>query len=421
MQRAHICAGLGIGLMLWASSAVSGQVDLSVENRIGGDSNVLRSENDPERNSDPIEDGTYEISPRLSVRDNGDNLHYRFDYQPTYRSFFKTNGINGFDHVAHGDVTWLPTAIDKFEMTGSHFNSRQIRIEDAGTGAGGNFDVNTRNRIRQSLAHVGYQRSFSPVFSVGAAGDFSDFDFGTKPQNQTDSRAYSGQVFTQYKLSPLTEVGFSVLGRLRENRAVGPTRISSRSDVWNVVGSISRTITPTMSVSIQAGPSIIRQQQFAGGAFDPNTGQRYKRDESSNINVFASASATKAWKTGDANLSYVRSEQRSGAVASGSSISDQVQLNLNHRINDNWVVRDVVLWNRLAQISRQESSNSRFVQIFVRNTATVEWTLSRHFAVIGNYSLIWQQNDANNSAQSTKVTVHLGYLGIRYTFEPLSY
>lgn len=421
MQRARFCAGLGIGLMLSASSTFAGQVELSVENRIGGDSNVFRSQNDPQTNSNRKSDGTYEISPRIGFRETGGDLHYLFDYIPTHRTFFETSGIDGFDHIAHGNVSWLPSPIDRLEVSGSHFNTRQIRTEDVGSGAAGNFNVSDRQRIRQSNAEIDYEHSLSPILAVGLTGDFYDFDAGTNPQSQTDSRAYTGQAFTRYKLGPLTEVGLTFLGRLRQNRAVGPFRVTTRSNVWNVLGSVSRTITPTMNVSLQVGPSIIRQQQFAGGAINPSTGQRYLREEDFSINVFASASATKQWQTGDASLSYVRSEQRSGSVATGSSISDQVQLNANHRLNDNWVLRGVVLWNRLDQLNTQEGNDARFVQTFVRSSQTVEWAVSRRITLIGRYTYVWQQNETSAAGFSNKVNVHLGYFGIRYTFEPLSY
>lgn len=421
MQRAPWCAGMGLGLMLATSSAYSGEVELSVENRIGGESNVFRSQNDPQTNSERVEDGTYEISPRLGLRENGGDVHYLFDYQPTHRTFFETSGIDGFDHIARGNVSWLPTPIDKFEMTGSHFNTRQIRTEDIGSGAAGNFDVSDRQRIRQSAAELGYERSLSPIHRVGISGDFYDFDAGTNPQSQTDSRAYTGQVFTRYNLNPLTEVGLTVLGRLRQNRAVGPFRASTRSDVWNIVASFSRSLTPTMRLSLQAGPSLIRQNSFPAGAIDPTTGQRYAHEEDDSFNAFASASVLKQWKASDVDLSYVRSEQRSGSVASGSSISDQVQLKANHRLSDEWVVRNDLVWNRLDQIASQQASDVRFVQTFIRNTASVEWSLSRRVMLIGRYTYVWQENETSVSSFSNQVDVHLGFLGIRYTFEPLSY
>ncbi len=109
MQRAHVCAGLGLGFMLAASSTYAGEVQLSVENRIGGDSNVFRAANSriddgtpPEVHTaaDKIHDGTIDISPTLGVHDDDEDISYGLNYAPTYRNFLKTSGIDGVDHRA---------------------------------------------------------------------------------------------------------------------------------------------------------------------------------------------------------------------------------------------------------------------------------------------------------------------------------
>ena len=425
MQRAHYCAGLGIGSMLAMSSAYAGELDLSIENRIGGDSNVFRSE-------DPTEDGTHEISPRVAVRDDSENFAYSADYQPTYRSFFRTSGIDGLDHLAHGRLSWSFTPVDRIEATGSYVNGRQFVYGDGNVGNVTTFDVNDRERIRQSDLNLGYRRALTQRLSLRLDGDLEDFDAsGTDDQSQNDSRSWTGRVSTRYALDPRTEVGLIVSGRRRDNLAVGRFRVSTSTDVWDVMGSVSRELTPTINVSIQAGPSLIRQQQLPRGAviFIPNVCDDtspgpcvpYGKDESSDVTFFAAASASKQWKTSNLDFSYVRSEARSGNVQSSSSIADRLQLDVVHRFNDRWNVRALAGWDRLNQIFEQQGESGKVTLTSYRTTGTVEFVLNRHVLLIGQYTFFRQKNDFSSGSNSNAIDFHFGSASVRFTFEPIPY
>lgn len=421
MQRAQLCAGLGIGIMLATSAATAGQVDLSVEARLGGESNVFRSEDAPVQNRDPVEDGTFEITPRLGVSERSDDLSYSIHYQPTHRTFMETSGIDGFDHRARATGGWSLSAVDRIEATGSYYNGRQFRTEVSDAGPAQSFEFNDRERVGIAEANLGYQRLLSPRLSLGLGFDFEDFDAGTDFNSQTDSRAYTGRVSLQYSLDEITQIGVSASGRRRENRAVDPSplipRASTDTDVWDVLFSVSRALSPTMDLSIQAGPSLIRQQQIPSDSpFFPQV-----KEESRDVTVFAVISAQKRWQRSDAALSYVRSESRSGSVSTSSSISDVVELSATHRVNEQWTLRANGSWNRLDQVADQSGDLNRFELTAYRTTGSVEYALSRRLAVIGRYSYLWQETRRSQAPVSTQVDIHLGSVGLRYTFEPLSY
>ena len=418
MQRAQLCAGLGLGIMLATSAATAGQVDLSVEGRLGGESNVFRRE----RNL--IEDGTFEITPRLGVQERNDDLFYSLFYMPTHRTFIETSGIDGFDHRARGTGGWSLSDRDRLEVTGSYYNGRQFRSEDTAAGPAQSFEFNDRERIGIAELNLGYQRLLSPRTSVGLAFDFDDFDAaGTSANSQTDSRAYTGRVSIRHSLNEITQIGVSASGRRRENRAVDPTpfdpRTSTETDVWDVLFSVSRSLSPTMDVSIQVGPSFIRQQQIpSDSAFaSPAIGKEESRD----VTVFAAASAEKRWQSTNVGLSYVRSEARSGSVSSASSISDIVELSARHRFSDALTVRGIVSWNRFDQIASQSGNEQRFELTSIRTTGTFEYAIDRRLSLVGRYTYLRQIVDRSDLPDPTRVDVHLGSVGIRYTFEPLSY
>lgn len=414
--------------MLASSSTYAGQVDLSLETRLGGDSNVFRQANDK------TEDGTFDISPRLAVHDDDADLTYGLDYMPTYRSFFKTSGIDGVDHTANARLGWMVTPVDEIEASGSYFNGRQYLFGSAGSGAGSTLTVNDRERIRISDARLAYRRTLSRRLSVRAEGFFDDFDAsGTSVNSQTDSRAYTGKISTQYVVHPRLVVGLSGSGRRRENRAVEDVRPSTRTDVWDVLVFASYEITPTLSASAQIGPSFIRQQQYPAGApysnypfCLPGPCDRFPKKENSTTNLFASASIRKEWKTSELSIAYLRAEARSGNAGSSSSINDDVQIDWSRRISDHLTLRASGTWDRYAQISSAQGDSGRFTIDVLRTTETIELVLSRRVMLIGQYTYAWQnqENDATGpGGGSTDIDVdtHIGFIGLRYTFEPLSY
>jgi hypothetical protein len=406
-------------MLLAASSTRAGQVELSVEGRLGGESNVFRSDDVPEQDLDPVSDGIFDISPRVGLRDQNDDFNYAAHYQPTYRTFIETSGIDGVDHSANGSAGWSITAIDRVEATLSYYNGRQYLSGPTGTGTSQTFTVNDRERIAISDLDLSYRRLLSQRLSVGVQGSFDDFDAGNTVRSQTDSRAYTGRVNARYALSELTELGLSASGRLRENRAVDPTpsqpRVSSQTDVWDVLFSVSHQFSPTASVSVQAGPSFIRQQQVPGGS------PFFDHEEDREVTVFAAASANKSWQKGDVGISYVRTEARSGSVSSASSITDIVELNGTRRFSDRWTGRLYGSWNRFDQIANQSGNDDRFKLTSYEARGTLEYVLSRRVTLIGHYAYYWQEIERSEVDASSTIDVHLGYLGVRYTFESLVY
>lgn len=431
MRRAQVCAGMGLLVMSFASSTWAGQAELSVENRLGGDSNVFRAI------EDEVEDGTHEITPRVAFRDEDTELGYAFEYQPTYRTFFKTSGIDGMDHAARGRTTWSVTPADRLELSGSWVNTRQFVFGDQTIGNVNVFDVNDRERIRQSDAHLGYRHVFDPRWSTSLDAFLDDFDAaGTDLQSQNDSRAFTGRVSTQYGVDERTRLGLTVSARRRDNRAVGLFRTSSLTDVWDVMGSVSYRLSPTIDVSLQAGPSFIRQQQIARGAYVktpfcnettppadlPTNCVRIPKDESSDVTVFAAVSATKQWKASTLDFSYVRSEARSGTANSSSSIADRIEVDAFHQFSDRWTARALFGWDQYDQLFEQQGDDDGKIKLVsYRTVGTVEYVVSKRIVLIGQYSFVRQQTRFSDVPDPGDVDVHMGYAGIRFTFEPLSY
>jgi len=395
MFRSLCCATLGFGLMLVSASTEARELELSVENRMGVDSNVFRSSRDRET------DGFYAITPRVSVREGHSILNYDFSYEPTYEAFFSTSGVDGFDHRARGMLSWRPTSVDTIGVNGSFTSRRSLRLEDQG---GSSPETSDRERVKNSDAQLSYSRALTDALSLQASAAFTDRDFSRN--SSVDSRSYSGQLGPQYVLNPLTVVGLSASYRFREDSGVG-LQPRTETSIWNIGASFRRVLTPTLSISAQGGPSFIRSRQESPFAVSRST------------SFFAAVIVDKSWQRSDFNGSYTRSEQSGGGDAS-SSIVDNVTVNFKHRLDRRSSFRVSGSWIQSKEISEAPGGSKRkTTQYRVITTATRR--ITRQLSVIGQ--LLYSNQDENRGATRSNSIgdVYVGFLSLRYTFDPIRF
>ena len=412
MFRAPGCAVLGFGLMLVAASTEAREVQLSVENRMGGDSNVFR------RSSGRVDDGFYSISPRLAVRETHSKLNYDFNYQPTYETYFETSGIDGFDHRAKGTLSWQPTSVDTLGLSGKFASVRNPIIE----GQGGSFlETSDRERVKRSQAQVSYSHSLDEVLSLQASAVFTDLDFSQN--SNVDSRSYTGQLGTQYVLNPITIVGVSASFRRREDRGVG-FQYTTETDVWDVGASFKRSLqdlgygwflrglTRSLSLSVRAGPSFIRSRQESPFSFVPE-------DKSRSTSYFAEVLLEKDWQRSNLSASYTRSESSGGGTAS-SSIVDNVTLDYTHFLSQKLSIRVLGKWLKSKEISEVGTASKREMEQF-RVATSVTQRITRQLSVMGQFLYFNQdRNQATPRSQSIG-DVYVGFVSLRYTFDPIAF
>jgi len=404
MSCAQRCAVLGFGLMLAAASTEARELEFSVESRIAGDSNVFR------KNSDQVADGFHALSPRVVVREANSKLNYLFSYRPTYETYFKTSGIDGFDHRARGDLSWRPTAVDTFGLTGNFTSSRNLRIEDQSgpSNPAPSLEESDRERIQRSGARFSYDRALSEVLSVQVSATFDDLTFSRN--TSIDSRAFSGQLSTQYVLNPITAVGLFGTFSARENRGSG-SQFTTETEIWNLAASFQRALTPTLNISAQAGPSFIRTKQISPVPAFPDT-------ESQSTSYFAAVVLDKTWPRSDFKTSYTRSESSGGGSAS-SSINDNVTLDFNHRISRHWSLRIFGSWlqsKEIEEVPVPGIGNQDRIQFRALVRATRR--ITRHLSVAGQFSFFTQDQDESAGSESIG-EIFSGFLSLQYTFDPV--
>lgn len=406
MFRARLCAVLGMTLMLISTSAEARELFLALDSRIGGDNNVFRNRQNEKA------DGYFELRPQFSFRERNSNLNYDFTYRPSYQTYFETTGIDGFDHKAWGTVDWRLTPADTFTASGRYSNTRRLQIEDQ-TSPSNPIpapEESDRERLRNADATLSYTRLLTPLLSLQTSASFDDF--ASNSDNLLDSRSYSGSLGSQYSLDPKTAIGVSAAFRHRESGG-SDVQYTTDTNIWDVAASIRRAISPSLTVSLQAGPSFVSSSQKPPS--DPAFSS-LKTQDTSDISYFASAKLTKEWQLSKIDASYVRSESRGGG-SSSSAFVDNVSLDFNHAFDRQWKMRIYGAWTRRREIAavpgdyRVETTN-------YQATGTLTRRITPQLSVSGQFFFLNQDQNGGSSSDSIG-QIYSGFVSLRYTFEPV--
>jgi hypothetical protein len=405
MFRARLCAALGIGLMLVSASTEAREIELSVDTRIGGDSNVFRNQ------ADKKSDGFFQLAPKLVVREQNSNLNYNFNYRPTYETYFQTSGIDGFDHRAVGELEWKITPVDTAGFDASFSSLRRVTIDDQTSPLDPTptLEESDRERLKRSLARVYYTKAVAPRVTLQASSTFDDFD--SSRDTTLDSRAFSGQLAAQYAFDPKTGLGTTTSFLHRETGG-SDTQYTTDTDIWDVGASVRRAVTQTLDVSVQAGPSFISTTQKPPSGFGLST------RHSSDISYFAAADVEKRWRKSNLKMSYVRSESRGGGTSS-TSFLDNVSVTYDHHFNRQWWFRIFGSWSQRKEISAtpgQSKDDTTTYYAFFNLTRRI----SRQLSIIGRYEYSNQDRDGDPTENSVG-GVSSGFISLRYTFEPVAF
>jgi len=404
MFRAQFCALLGIGLMLAAASTQARELGLSVDTRIGGDNNVFRTTGGKKS------DGFWELSPTVSLRTRNQKLNYDFNYTPTYSTYFKSSGIDGFDHRGQGILSWRPTPVDTIDFNANYRNVRLIREVDV-TGGGATPVIEESDRERYQVANVrlSYDRALTARWSTQLAATFDDYDYSRS--DSIDSRGYSVELRTQYAWKPITVLGLASSYRRRDSDSSAASRPDEETNIVNISAFIQHSVTPTINAVVQAGPSFIDTKQKFSVPFT-----MFDSDDQS-TSYFALARVEKRWQKSKVSAAYTRSESAGGG-SSSASILDDIRLDGNHRFDRRWSVRISAAWvhrKEIAETAGRREETTQYLGYF-----TLTRRLTRQLSISGQYSFLHQdQNETSFTSQGSIGTIHTGYVSLRYTFDPV--
>ena len=290
MSRAQTCASiLGLGLMLSAASTEARELEFFVESRLGADSNVFRRADESELPE--TAGGVWELAPRLTVRDEQDELHYSLSYQPTHEQFFAledgrdAGDISGFDHNANGTFEWMADPTTRINLDGSFFRQRRVREEFVGVPAAADpvLDASDNEYLQRGRGTLSFYRQLAPRFSVRASVSHDNFD--AERSDQSDSISHSGSAGFDYSLAEHTKVGVTGTYRYRDTKAsidrnplppvpgndnITYEEFRSNTQTVDLSFSLEQQVTEHLSVVLAAGPSFFQTRDEQSSARDPD-------------------------------------------------------------------------------------------------------------------------------------------------------
>jgi len=406
MSRKRLGLLLGFVLMWPATAMQARELELSIGQRIGGDSNVLRTE-DRE-----VEDGFYELAPTLIAREGRhEDLSYVIRYAPRYRAFFETDGIDGVDHAQSARFDWQANPRDRFTLDQSFTSTRTRRIESVLADA--TIEASDRDRTQRAEVNAAYSHAFTPRWFGNLGLEFQDFDFDTR--GIVDNRAYGASLGTTYGIFESTTVGVNASGRFREARGLdSQNELSSENWSGSIAGSISHSFSPTLDLSLQIGPSIIRSEPDSDSA-----------ESTTDISFFASASLEKRWREASFSVSYTRSESGgSGAVTS--QVLDAVNVTVGYVPRPDWRLELIGRWTQRETLSDIElvgpltAGSQRDFQTF-QARAQASHRLTKHIFVRADFNYqvqMTEQDTSIGSGSSRTVDTFSGFVSLEYKFDP---
>ncbi len=130
-----------------ASTARAAELVLGAQSTVAYDDNVFRSSTAEEK------DGSFRAGPSIRLRENRSTLTYDLFYQPSYKTFFVTEKIDGFEHVANGKINWKPSTRTEFSFSEVYYMLPTTQLQS--------FSISQTNEL------TGLPESSDPVVTQG--------------------------------------------------------------------------------------------------------------------------------------------------------------------------------------------------------------------------------------------------------------
>lgn len=421
---------IGMSLMFATASTNAGELELALESRFGADTNVFRRPTGPDAKRDP--NGTdqaayFEISPRVEIRDaDSDSLDYRVRYKGTRSQYLSYSSVTGWDHEADASGSWRISPVDTLSVGGSYSDRRrlQISLDQVLSAEPGSPDelarrAGDRQRVRTSGANTSLTHSFNSKMSLTGSYAFNDIDF--VPNNGSlqgsagvDTRAHTASLSPRWVLDSRTSVGFGVTGRFRDNRGIDNLgQATTDVTTGDLSFQISRQLTKAASLSLNAGPSLVRTETVAPSGLE---------SDELNVSWFGQASLRQEWEKTTLSVDYSRFESASGGQGT-SSIVDEVTVGATTRLARHLSIRAVAIWNQREQLVDNSAltgiPDSKISQIQL--VGSISYQVSEQISLSTRVQYLDQTRKREGPTGNTELQVFTAFIAFRYTFEPLNF
>lgn len=251
-----VVVAMAMGMSL-QSRAYEARVGISSGSRY--DSNLFRTDRNKQ------DDVSFTVSPSVLIDHEQSRLDFELGYNPRYADFIKFDERDRWNHSLSGRANYQLgpatrlSLVDNFSFTE---NTPRRRIFDNSNEVP---EVSTsRNRTLRNVLNMSLSHAFTPRWSSSASAGYSVTEIEGGSRNRSDFASLSSNVSTQYRITARNRVGFG--GSYSWFRFDDPNNddflvSAGRTQSVHIFASWSLNLSPTLSFSVQGGPTRVIQSR----------------------------------------------------------------------------------------------------------------------------------------------------------------
>jgi hypothetical protein len=261
-MRRQLLAAAALAGLVAPVSAPAAELELGWFGTAEYDDNIF---NTADGEGDKTDDVAIRTGPIIGLKQSQGGVTYELRYEPRYETFVDNSDLDEFDHAAFGRVRWQVdstttlTAVERFNLT--HSLNRATFIGDSAfPDAAPDLDVEVaRQELIQNAVSLELSHFFTPrLQGILTAGQSL---FRSDREDRYDSDGYSGGARLLYTVTSKDQVGGGVTVSFQDfsdiENDVGEDTEGEDSIAYNLFATWIHTFDPTMTLSVQAGPTWI--------------------------------------------------------------------------------------------------------------------------------------------------------------------
>jgi hypothetical protein len=416
-----------------ARTSEAGELNLSVQSKVGYDSNVFNG------NPDDVETAVIMFQPEGSVSDTLERGSYLVSYSPSYFINTSKNARNTWNHRVQVGGTYYFSPRTSLSLTDNFLFLEKMVYSPSDPDDDANIDDSNRQTTTNAV-DLSFNHLLTRRLSLFSNGRYKIYRYDRKRSEDSDN--FGGSAGLRYMLNQQLSVGgggqvsyWSFDSREPQSSVVcgGESGPGSRTLSYSGFASANYQYDETTSFQMRAGPAWIDSKQFLCTGLLPSDFDRQDTDQTT---WFAEASLHKRWQHVKGSLSYQRSEGTYGS-AGQTSVNDSVTGRLDWQPARFWDLELRLGWIRRSQEGARNTT-TQVRQNPETNLFTAAFKVSRQIAkrtrVFADVSYRDQNQDVNldnplNLPPAFLPTTRDGdgfdtwraFFGITYALDPIRY
>jgi len=225
------------------------------------DDNIFSTDEDAET-QDEEEDVVFRTGPLVELRREQGDFTYRAEYALRWESFIDETGLDAFDHNADVRGTWRLGPRTRIEFEERFLITRSLNrsfgfgdqaiVDDSLLEDDPDFEAD-RQRLKRNTANLSLIHQITPRLEGRLS--LTHTLFRSNEDTTLDVDTISGLGTLSYALNARNRVGFGIGATQQSFEGAGGTESDTR--FFRLFGTWSHVFDPTMTLSLQAGPTLV--------------------------------------------------------------------------------------------------------------------------------------------------------------------